>query len=182
MLSRLTNFTIMKSFGLNYTINVSKRLFSVDKGEYRVEGRLDGLLMTDEEIDEAMKTHYDEEGSYKPPDASHFPSFSRRDCMMNVRIPPLGIEPPPFGEEQIREITEKTTITRENIEWARSEWTDTTRKPDEKKYKVLKDDILEMYKKGVSYATINLWLDYMSGADIGYKDAIYNRTWARIDS
>ena len=51
-----------------------------------------------------MKSHYDEEGSYKPPDASAFPSMSRRDCMMNVRIPPLGIEPPPFGEEQIREV------------------------------------------------------------------------------
>lgn len=102
--------------------------------------------------------------------------------MMNVRIPPLGIEPPPFGEDQIREITEKTTLTRENIAWAREHWIDDQLKADEKNYGAIWGDIQEMYKKGVSFATINLWIDHISGADIGCKHAIYNKTWARIDS
>merc|ERR1719384_527134 len=98
---------------------ISRRTFAVEKGEERVEGRMDGLLMDDDEIDKQLATHFDEEGSYKPPHMDSFPSMTRRDVMMNVRIPPLGIEPPPFGEYQIREITEKTTLTRDNIEWLR---------------------------------------------------------------
>ena len=39
-----------------------------------------------------------------------------------------------------------------------------------------------MYKKGVPFAAINLWIDYVTGADIGCKHAVYNRNWARIDS
>ena len=39
-----------------------------------------------------------------------------------------------------------------------------------------------MYKKGVSFATINLWIDYYSGADVGSPNQICNKSWARIDS
>eukprot|EP01084_Bolivina_argentea_P239192 402042_1 len=161
---------------------ISRYGFATEKGEERVEGRMDGLLMSDEEIDEKIKEHFDEEGSYKPPHMSNFQSMTRRDVMMNVRIPPLGIEPPPFGEEQIREITEKTTLTRENIEWLRKHWADDSIKPDAKQHKTIWDDLMEMHKKGVSFATINLFIDYFSGADLYLPQAIYNRSWARIDS
>jgi len=161
---------------------MSRRGFADEKGAERVETRLDGLMMTDAEVDKELSKHFDEEGSYKPPHMDSFVSMTRRDCMMNVRIPPLGIEPPPFGEDQIREITEKTTLTRDNIEWARKHWNDDSIKPDQKEHVKIAQDMLEMYKKGVSFATINLWLDYYSGADIGGKGAIYNRSWARIDS
>merc|ERR1711994_713194 len=82
-----------------------------------------------------------------------------------------GIEPPPFGEEQMREITEKTSLTRDNIEWARQHWADDSIKPDQQKHGVIAYDMLEMYKKGVSFATINLWIDYYSGADTGSENA-----------
>ena len=82
---------------------MSRRFFA-EKGEERVSGRLDGLLMSRTQIEEELKTHYDDEGNYRPPHPSTFPSMSRRDIMMNVRIPPLGIVPPPFGEEQIKEV------------------------------------------------------------------------------
>merc|ERR1712013_791959 len=60
--------------------------------------------------------------------------------------------------------------------------TDDSVKPDQKKHAVIAYDMLEMYKKGVAFATINLWIDYYSGADVGSKHAIYNKSWARIDS
>eukprot|EP00485_Elphidium_margaritaceum_P011452 CAMPEP_0202693682 /NCGR_PEP_ID=MMETSP1385-20130828/7722_1 /ASSEMBLY_ACC=CAM_ASM_000861 /TAXON_ID=933848 /ORGANISM="Elphidium margaritaceum" /LENGTH=184 /DNA_ID=CAMNT_0049349395 /DNA_START=78 /DNA_END=632 /DNA_ORIENTATION=- len=184
MLSRLSYRTVLCTKSPFISV-LSARSFSTldEKGADRIEDRLAGLMKTDAEIDAELKTHFDDEGSYKPPHMSSFPSMTRRDVMMNVRIPPLGIEPPPFGEDQIREITEKTTLTRENIEWTRKHWLDQEIKPDQKEHAKLAYDMLEMYKKGVSYATINLWIDYYSGADIpGNKDAIYNRSWARIDS
>ena len=153
-----------------------------ERGEERVSGRLDGLLMTKQQVEKELEKHYDEEGNYKPPHPSTFPSMTRRDIMMNVRIPPLGIVPPPFGESQIKEINEKTTITKENIEWVRKHWTDESIAADAKNYEIIVEDILEMQKKGVSFESINLWLDYVSGADIGCPHAIYNRTWSRIDS
>ena len=85
-------------------MNISRRFFA-EKGEDRVAGRLDGLLMTRAQVDEETRKHYDEEGNYRPPPPSAFPSMSRRDIMMNVRIPPLGIVPPPFGEDQIKEVS-----------------------------------------------------------------------------
>ena len=160
---------------------ISRRYFA-EKGEERVAGRLDGLLMTRKQLDEATQKGYDEEGNYTPPNAHELPHMSRRDVMMNIRIPPLGIVPPPFGEEQIKEITDKTTITRDNIEWVRKHWTDTTLSADQKNYEPMVEDILEMYKKGVSFASINLWIDYVTGCDIGCPHAVYNRNWARIDS
>lgn len=60
--------------------------------------------MTRAQVEEELKKHYDDEGNYKPPHPSTFPQMTRRDIMMNVRIPPLGIVPPPFGEEQIKEV------------------------------------------------------------------------------
>ena len=100
MLSRLTSRSLSKS----PIISILSRRGFADKGADRVEGRLDGLMMTDDEISKEMEKHFDEEGSYKPPHMDSFPKMTRRDVMMNVRIPPLGIEPPPFGEEQIREV------------------------------------------------------------------------------
>jgi len=164
---------------------LSKRLFAAvsDKGRERKANRLDGLLLTDTDIDDLMKKQYDEDGAYVPMHASNFPSMSRKDVMMNLRIPPLGIHPPPFGDEQIQEIESKTSIKRENIEWVRQHWLDDKIAPDEKDMKVIVDDILEMQFAKVSYATINLWLDYISGADImGNKHGIYNKSWMRIDS
>eukprot|EP01083_Nonionella_stella_P102426 291377_1 len=181
MLSRLASRTLLTTSKSSCSILLNSRSFATEKGEERVENRMDGLLMTDEEIDRELAKHFDEEGSYKPPHMDSFPSMTRRDVMMNVRIPPLGIEPPPFGEDQIREITEKTTITRDNIEWARKHWADDSIKPDQKHHQKVAFDMLEMYKKGVSFATINLWIDYYSGADVGSKNAIYNKSWARID-
>jgi len=180
MLSRIVSRSLVS--GKPMMCMLSRRTFAVEKGEERVEGRLDGLLMSEDEIDKQLATHFDEEGSYKPPHMDNFVSMTRRDVMMNVRIPPLGIEPPPFGEEQIREITEKTSLTRDNIEWARQHWADDSVKPDQKKHGVIAYDMLEMYKKGVSFATINLWIDYYSGADTGSENGIYNKSWARIDS
>ena len=84
--------------------SISRRSFATEKGEERVESRLDGLLPDDAEIDRDLQKHFDEEGNYKPPHMETFPSMTRRDAMMNVRIPPLGIEPPPFGEDQIKEV------------------------------------------------------------------------------
>jgi len=162
--------------------SISRRSFATEKGEDRVESRLDGLLPDDAEIDRELQKHFDEEGNYKPPHMDSFPSMTRRDAMMNVRIPPLGIEPPPFGEDQIKEITEKTTLTRDNIEWTRKHWADDSIKPDAKQHAKIAWDMIEMYKKGVSFATINLWIDYYSGADVGSPNAVYNKSWARIDS
>merc|ERR1719462_576448 len=122
MLSRMVSRSLMSGQSpMMAATALTRRAFAaaaapVEKGEERVEGRLDGLMMTDDEIDKHLQTHFDEEGSYKPPHMDTFVSMSRRDVMMNVRIPPLGIEPPPFGEEQIREITEKR-------EW-KADWTD----------------------------------------------------------
>eukprot|EP00483_Globobulimina_turgida_P004276 UN04285 len=182
MLSRMLSRGFMATSKSPLMSMMSIRSFASEKGEERVESRMDGLLMSDEEIDRELGKHFDEEGSYKPPHMDSFPSMTRRDVMMNVRIPPLGIEPPPFGEDQIREITEKTTITRDNIEWARKHWADESIKPDAKQHQKIAYDMLEMYKKGVSFATINLWIDYYSGGDVGSKNAIYNKSWARIDS
>eukprot|EP01084_Bolivina_argentea_P097147 174644_1 len=181
MLSRLISRSLVSSKSPIMS-KISVRSFATEKGEERVENRMDGLMMSDAEIDKELKKHFDEEGSYTPPHMDNFPSMTRRDVMMNVRIPPLGIEPPPFGEDQIREITEKTTLTRDNIEWTRKHWADESIKPDQVQHQKIAYDMLEMYKKGVSFATINLWLDYYSGADVGSKNAIYNKSWARIDS
>jgi len=173
------NRTILRSSVVLCNIS-NKRLCAAASD--RVATRLDGIGMTGKELDELMKKQFDEDGSYTPMHASEFPSMSRRDIMMNVRIPPLGIAPPPFGDQQIKEITEKTTMTRENITWAREHWIDKTIPPDEKKWNIIVGDIQEMFKKGVSYGTINLWIDHVTGADVGCPHAIYNRTWARIDS
>ncbi|ETO26881.1 hypothetical protein RFI_10254, partial [Reticulomyxa filosa] len=78
-------------------------------------------------------------------------------------------------------IEQKTTLRRDNLQWDRDHWTDDGLQPDEKSVDVIIDDIQEMYKKGVSFATINLFIDWFSGADKGYKHAIYNKTWARIE-
>ena len=102
MLSRIASRSLISTQPMISLI--SRRTFATEKGEERVESRLDGLLMTDDEIDKELQKHFDEEGNYKPPHMEHFPSMTRRDVMMNVRIPPLGIEPPPFGEDQIREV------------------------------------------------------------------------------
>jgi len=52
-----------------------------------------------------------------------------------------------------------------------------------KKLKIIAEDLIEMQRKGVSFGTINLWVDYFSGADVANnKFAIYNRSWARIDN
>ncbi|ETO30159.1 hypothetical protein RFI_06961 [Reticulomyxa filosa] len=163
---------------------LSNRSFATtvkDKAAQRDPERLKGLTLTKQQVEEAMKAHYDEEGSYSPPHASTFPSIDRRACLMNLRIPPLGIAPPPFGDEQVKEIEQKTTLRRDNLQWDREHWTDDSLQPDEKSVDVIIDDIQEMYKKGVSFATINLFIDWFSGADKGYKHAIYNKTWARIE-
>jgi len=163
--------------------NINIRSFASDKGEERVKSRIDGLLPTKAQREAECKKFFDEDGNWISPPSTFYPSMSRRDIMMNVRIPPLGIVPPPFGDDQIKEITEKTTITRENLEWTRKHWLDTSLKPDEKKLKIIAEDLIEMQRKGVSFGTINLWVDYFSGADVANnKFAIYNRSWARIDN
>merc|ERR1712129_567829 len=183
MLSRLVSRCAISTANKSpLMMSHSIRSFAGEKGEDRVETRMDGLMMTDEEVEVELAKQFDEEGSYKPPHMDHFVSMTRRDVMMNVRIPPLGIEPPPFSEEHFKEITEKTSLTRDNIEWARSHWADDSIKPDQKQHMKIATDMLEMYKKGVSFATINLWIDYYSGADVGSPNAIYNKSWARIDS
>jgi len=184
MLSRASlRLNLCSSLGLTVFAS-SRHSFATstkDKGAQRDPERLKGLMMTKEQITEAMKGHYDEEGSYAPPHASTFPSIDRRACLMNLRIPPLGIVPPPFGDEQIKEIEQKTSLRRDNLQWDRDHWTDEALQNDEKNVRLIIDDIQEMYKKGVSFATINLFIDWFSGADKGYKFAIYNKTWARIE-
>lgn len=104
MLSRIASRSLISSKQPLVSI-LCRRGFATEKGEERVANRLDGLIMSDEEImAELEKNYYDEEGSFTPPHMDNFVSMTRRDVMMNVRIPPLGIEPPPFGEDQIREV------------------------------------------------------------------------------
>lgn len=109
MLTKIVYRNIQSFSKLSSYAVLTRNSFS-SKGEERVAGRLKGLLQTDEQIEEAMKEHYDEEGSYTPPHASTFPSMTKRDVMMNVRIPPLGIVPPPFSDDHIREVNSLETF------------------------------------------------------------------------
>ena len=179
MLSKTTSRVLQPRLMCSLSIN-SKRF--LEKGQERVAGRLDGIWPPDAKmVDKGTKEWYDEEGNFNPPDSSKFPHIPRKACLMNIRIPPLGIEPPPFGAEQYKEIESKTTITKEGVDWVRKHWTDESIPPDAKDYQTIADDICEMEQKGVSYETMCLWLDYVSGADKNSPYQVVNRSWAKIN-
>eukprot|EP00494_Astrolonche_serrata_P027891 UN28156 len=129
----------------------------------RAAGRLDGLWPPNpEEIKEKVDALRDEDGVFQPPHSKELPSMSFKDIMVNYHFDYIGLKSPPFGDAEISEIESKTTITSDNIHHARWEWLNMD--ADDIDMDATVADLVEMYKKGVSYRTINLWLDYMSGS------------------
>jgi len=150
------------------------------KGQQRVAGRMDGLRATMEQVTPKVDALKDEDGVFQNPHCKELPSMTFNDCMVNYHFDYIGLKSPPFGEAEISEIEAKTTVTRDNIHHGRWEWINL--EPDMIDYQSLVDDCYEMYKKGVSYRTINLWLDYISGSGSLYRDSLRNLNWTRIDS
>jgi len=160
------------------------------KGAVRVEGRLKGIevpqfcgieVMENREALEAkVDALKDEDGIFHAPHVKEMPSMTFNDTMVNYHFDYIGLKSPEFGEAQISEIESKTTISRDNIHHARYEWLN--QDVDLIDYGAICGDLDELYKKGVSYRTINMWLDYISGSGSSYSDSIVNRNWVRIDS
>lgn len=150
------------------------------KGALRKPGRMEGLLPDMAVVEEKLKTLIDEDGVFHPPHVKEMPSMTFKDCMVNYHFDYIGLKSPEFGEAEITEIESKTSLTRDNIHHVRYEWLHAD--VDMIDYQSMADDIIEMYKRGVSYRTINLYLDYASGSGSSYSDSITNRNWVRIDS
>merc|ERR1719356_1074818 len=117
----------------------------------------------------------DEDGVFINPHCKGLPSMSFNDCMVNYHFDYIGLKSPPFGEAEISEIESKTTITRDNIHHARWEWINLDEKSIDMDSTVC--DLIEMWGKGVSYRTVNMWIDYMSGSGSLYKDSMRNLAW-----
>lgn len=151
------------------------------KGVQRKGDRLNGIWPLDKEAyHEKVNSMKDEDGVLIPPHCKELPAMSYKDTLVNYHFDYLGLKSPPFGEAEISEIESKTTISRDNIHHARHEWINLDVDMIDMDATVY--DLIEMYKKGVSYRTINLWLDYMTGSGSLYKDSIRNLNWTRIDS
>merc|ERR1719493_26308 len=136
---------------------------------------MEGLLPDMAVVEEKLKTLIDEDGVFHPPHVKEMPSMTFKDCMVNYHFDYIGLKSPEFGEAEITEIESKTSLTRDNIHHVRWEWLNLD--ADMIDYEAACGDLQEMYKKGVSFRTINLWLDYVSGSGTLYKDSIRNLNW-----
>merc|ERR1719225_2275976 len=141
---------------------------------------MDPLMPDMDAVIKKVDSMKDEDGVFQAPHCRELPSMSFNDCMVNYHFDYIGLKSPPFGEAEISEIESKTTITRDNIHHVRYEWLN--QDVDLIDYGAICGDLDELYKKGVSYRTINMWLDYISGSGSSYSDSICNRNWVRIDS
>jgi len=160
------------------------------KGAVRVEGRLKGIEVPRfcsvmewphiEQLEEKVNSLKDADGIFHAPHVKEATSMTFKDTMVNYHFDYIGLKSPEFGESEIQEIESKTTLTRDNIHHVRNEWLNAD--IDLIDYKSICDDLDELYKKGVAYRTINMWLDYISGSGSSYSDSICNRAWCRIDS
>jgi len=160
------------------------------KGPMRNPNRMDGIevpricevmsMKNKEALEAKVNAHKDEDGIFHAPHVKEMPSMTFNDCMVNYHFDYIGLKSPEFGESEIQEIESKTTITRDNIHHVRYEWLNVD--IDLIDYRAIVNDMDELYMRGVSYRTINLWLDYISGSGSLYSDSIRNLNWTRIDS
>jgi len=155
--------------------------YDKNKGAQRISTRLEGHIPVDmDAIRKKIDDMKDEDGVPQWPHSKELPSMTFKDCMVNFHFDYIGLKSPPFGDAEMTEIEGKTSITRDNIHHVRWEWINLDADAIDMDSSIL--DLHEMYVKGVSYRTINLWLDYMSGSGTLYKDSIRNLSWSRIDS
>jgi len=159
--------------------------YDKNKGAQRVVGRIDGptrchLPINFDEVREKVNALKDEDGVPQWPHSKELPQMKFKDVMVNFHFDYIGLKSPPFGDAEMSEIENKCTVTRDNIHHARWEWLNLDSDAIDMDSMVI--DLHEMYIKGVSYRTINLWLDYVSGSGSLYKDSIRNLSWSRIDS
>jgi len=159
-----------------------------DKGAYRDPARLQGLGISNfaklmETRDETMKkidSWRDEDGVVQWPHPMEFPYMTYHDVKVNYHIRARGFVAPEFSEAEYKEIAEKTTLNKDSVEYVRDMWCN--RGADDIDYIMIRDDIHEMYKKGVSKRTINLYLDHITGHGSHHTDSFRNLNWTRIDS
>jgi len=150
------------------------------KGQARKAGRDDEIRVDMDAAAKIVESYCDEDGVFQPPHCKELPSMTFKETFVNYHFDYIGLKSPPFGEAEISEIEAKTSVTRDNIHHVRWEWLNLD--ADMIDYEAACGDLQEMYKKGVGFRTINLWLDYVSGSGTLYKDSIRNLNWCRIDS
>merc|ERR1719474_1438492 len=156
------------------------RPFDAKKGSVRDPNRLDNLFPSVEEYRAQFDQCFDEDATFQPPHAMEFPYMTYKDTAVNFHIRSRRFRPPKFSDVEYKEIESKTSLNKDSVEYVRDMWMN--KDVDDIDYQMVCDDILEMYKKGVSKRTINLWLNHVTGDGEHPDESLRNLTWTRIDS
>jgi len=137
-------------------------------------------MKTKDEIAKWADSLRDEEGIFHPPHAMDMPYMTYKEVSVNYHIRARKFRPPKFGDVEYKEISDKTSLSKDSVEYVREMWCNNG--VNDIDYLMMVDDILEMYKKGVSKRTINLWLNHVTGDGEHPDESLRNLNWTRIDS
>merc|ERR1719330_245262 len=136
--------------------------------------------MEDPEILKKVDVYRDEDGIMQWPHALEFPHMTFKDVAVNYHMRARNFRAPEMSDAEFKEIADKTTLNKDAVEYVRDMWCN--RGVDDINYIMIRDDIQEMYKKGVNKRTINLYLDHVTGHGEHHTESFKNVNWTRIDS
>merc|ERR1719414_2842927 len=149
-----------------------------EKGGKRDPKRLEGLVPSAQTIKETVDGQRDEDGVWHPPHAMEMPYMTFKDVAVNYHIKARKFRAPKFSDAEYKEITDKTTLNKECIEYVKDMWCNND--ADNIDYLMMAEDVMEMFKKGVSKRTINLWLNHVTGDGEHPNESLRNLNWTRI--